>query len=360
MENITLEQLEVLIQQRDLEVGKYASAFDATLTAEQKALRQEYRDVREAQLDELVKLRNERLLQQRIDKAKEEDPLVKEVIREVPGAAAATTTKTNQTPKLPTAVKPIGQRDHYILPLVIKAIAARCHVWLVGPAGSGKTTLAVSVAAKLNLPYTSLSVCSQTTKTDLLGYLDAQGVYRATSFRQAYEHGGVFCLDEVDNGNANVLAVLNSALSSPTSSFPDQTVARHKDFVVIACANTYGSGATSSYVGRTQIDAATLDRFFFVPMPYDDGLESHVAGDSASSPQWTAAEHQVPSKETWMAIVRKTRNAVDSLGIKAIVSPRATYIGLALIAQGVTLQHLEQGLLYKGLPLETVIKLRQS
>jgi len=359
MENMTLEQLETLIQQRDLEVSKYSTAFDATLTPEQKALRQEYCNARVAKLDELVKLRNARLLQQQIDKAKEEDPLFKEVIREVQGGTAKSTIN-NPVPKLPAAVKPIGQRDHYILPLVIKAIAARCHVWLVGPAGSGKTTLAVSVAAKLNLPYTSLSVCSQTTKTDLLGYLDAQGVYRATSFRQAYEHGGVFCLDEVDNGNANVLAVLNSALSSPTNSFPDQTVARHKDFVVIACANTYGSGATSSYVGRTQIDAATLDRFFFVPMPYDDGLESYVAGDSASSPQWTTAEHQVPSTDTWMAIVRKTRNAVNTLGVKAIVSPRATYIGLALIKQGVTLQHLEQGLLYKGLPLETVIKLRQS
>jgi len=355
LDPIIQEQLNL----KHAELRKYDEAFDTTLTEEQKAIRKERGAFIKDNLHALWKIKDEAKLQDLIAKAKEEDPLVKEVIREVQGGTDKSKIN-NPVPKLPSAVKPVVQRDHYILPLVIKAIAARCHVWLVGPAGSGKTTLAVSVAAKLNLPYTSLSVCSQTTKTDLLGYLDAQGVYRATSFRQAYEHGGVFCLDEVDNGNANVLAVLNSALSSEASAFPDQTVKRHKDFVVIACANTYGSGATSSYVGRTQIDAATLDRFFFVPMPYDDGLESHVAGNSASSPQWTTAEHQVPSTDTWMAIVRKTRNAVNTLGVKAIVSPRATYIGLALIKQGVTLQHLEQGLLYKGLPLETVIKLRQS
>jgi len=353
------QEFKLKLQEKTEALHAIKRELEKSYSAEQLEISQRMDKFREKEYVPLRQLESQKQLQELIDKAKEEDPLIKEVIREVQGGTDKSTIN-NPVPKLPAAVKPVVQRDHYILPLVLKAIAARCHVWLVGPAGSGKTTLAVSVAAKLNLPYTSLSVCSQTTKTDLLGYMDAQGVYRATSFRQAYEHGGVFCLDEVDNGNANVLAVLNSALSSEASSFPDQTVKRHKDFVVIACANTYGSGATSSYVGRTQIDAATLDRFFFVPMPYDDGLESHVAGQSAASPQWTTAEHQVPSTDTWMAIVRKTRNAVNTLGVKAIVSPRATYIGLALIKQGVTLQHLEQGLLYKGLPLETVIKLRQS
>ena len=95
-----------------------------------------------------------------------------------------------------------------MLPLILKALKASCHIWLVGPAGSGKTTLAASAASELGLSHVALSVCGQTTKTDLLGFIDAHGVYRGTCFRQSYEHGGVFCLDEIDNADANVLLYL--------------------------------------------------------------------------------------------------------------------------------------------------------
>lgn len=264
------------------------------------------------------------------------------------------------SPQLSIPPKP-ASRQHYLMPLVVKALKARCHLWLVGPAGSGKSVLASNAAAELSLPFASLSVCSQTTKTDFLGYMDAQGTYRGTSFRQAYEKGGVFCLDEVDNGNPNVLAVLNSALSNEFNLFPDRMVKRHPNFIVVACANTFGSGAIGGYVGRTQIDAATLDRFFFVEMPYDDGLESHVAGITATeSPKWDAEGQKVPNAEEWTAVVRKVRSTVADLGIKAIVSPRATYIGIALLKQGVTLPLLEKGLLYKGMSADTVAKIRRA
>lgn len=267
---------------------------------------------------------------------------------------------SKNTLKLKQPVKTTN-RQHYLLPLVTKALMAKCHVWLVGPAGSGKTTLVDAAATELNLPHTSISVCSQTTKTDLLGYVDAHGVYRSTSFREAYEHGGVFCFDEIDNGNSNVLAVLNSALSSSTTVFPDKIVQRHANFVVIACANTFGVGASGGYVGRTQIDAATLDRFFFVEMPYDEGLESHIAGlPKVDSPVWNSVGQKVPTDADWLSTVKKTREAVSKLGIKTIISPRATIMGLALIKQGVPEQFLEKGLLFKSLPEDLVVKIRQS
>jgi len=219
----------------------------------------------------------------------------------------------------------------------------------------------MQVAAELKLPFAALSVCSQTTKTDLLGYLDAHGNYRSTNFREIYEKGGVFCLDEIDNGNANVLAVLNSALAGENNAFPDKMVKRHPNFVVVACANTFGLGASGGYVGRTQIDAATLDRFFFVDMPYDDGLEAHVAGvDVVTSPVWNALGQSVPDVKTWLAVVKKTREAVAELGVKAIISPRATYTGVALIKQGVPLQYLEKGLLYKSMSPDMIAKIRQA
>lgn len=251
-----------------------------------------------------------------------------------------------------------ANRSHYMLPLVVKSLKAHCHAWLVGPAGSGKSSIAANAAAELNLPYASLSVCGQTTKTDLLGYMDAHGVYRTTCFRQAYEQGGVFCLDEVDNGNANVLAVINSALSNSVCTFPDKTIERHPNFLVVACANTFGLGAHSGYVGRTQIDAATLDRFFFIEIPYDDGLEMHIAGnEGVISPEWDSTGKKVPTATEWIELVKTVRTRVVELNVKAIISPRATLMGTSLIKEEVPLQFLQKGLLFKSLSGDVVSKL---
>lgn len=353
MENLAIEQLESLIREKSKSVTEAARLFDASLTPEQQKLRGDVHKNRELHVDELIKKRDELLKKQLIEKIRQENPLIKEVPVVSPLVVPKTTIST---PKILN-----NSRQHYLLPLIIKALSAKCHTWLVGPSGSGKSTLAAAAASELKLPYAALSVCSQTTKTDFLGYLDAHGVYRSTSFREIYENGGVFCLDEVDNGNANVLAVLNSALAGESNVFPDKSVVRHPNFVVIACANTFGLGSSASYVGRSQIDAATLDRFFFVEMPYDDGLEAHVAGiPDQSSPQWDASGKNVPSVNDWLNLVKKTRETVSELGIRTIISPRATYTGISLIKQGVPLNYLEKGLLYKSMTPDTIAKIRQA
>ena len=354
MTNLTIVQLE----QQIINLRKKLEAewdWKGTLTPEQEELRKQFWVAHKEEIDPLLDLKAELELQEKIDKALEENPVIKEVEKEVQTGSSSSSKSSVGVPSVNK------KRHHYLLPLLKKAMAARCHTWLVGPAGSGKSTVAADAAAELKLPYAALSVCSQTTKTDFLGYLDAHGVYRSTSFREIYEHGGVFCLDEVDNGNANVLAVLNSSLSGDETLFPDKVVKRHKNFVVVSCANTFGLGSSISYVGRTQIDAATLDRFFFVEMPYDDGLEAHVAGfPNVSSPKWSEGAGKVPTVESWLATVQKVRDLVAELGVKTIISPRATYNGIALIKQGVPQQFLEKGLLYKSLSAETVAKIRQA
>jgi len=56
-------------------------------------------------------------------------------------------------------------------------------------------------------------------------------------------------------------ARVNRALANGHLATPKGRVARHPDTVIIATANTYGTGANRQYVGRNQLDAATLDRF---------------------------------------------------------------------------------------------------
>lgn len=190
---------------------------------------------------------------------------------------------------------------------------------LTGSAGTGKTHAARQVAEALSLPFYCQSVGAQTSKSDLLGFIDATGAYRDTAFRRAYENGGVYVMDEIDAGNANVLIVLNSALSNSICAFPDKMVERHADFKFIATANTYGNGASRQYVGRNQLDAATLDRFTVLDWQLDDKLEQQMVA---------------PYKfgKDWLNVVRQVRAIVEEQEIRAIISPRASLHG-AIISE---------------------------
>jgi hypothetical protein len=82
---------------------------------------------------------------------------------------------------------------------------------------------------------------------------------------ERYEKGGVMLLDEIDAGDPNLFTYINKAIANSSYTAPQRwgkpVVKKHKDFVLIAAANTYGNGADAMYVGRNQLDAATLDRF---------------------------------------------------------------------------------------------------
>jgi MoxR-like ATPase len=214
------------------------------------------------------------------------------------------------------------------------------HCYLVGPAGSGKTTAAEKCAAALGLNFYCQSVGAQTTQAQLLGFINATGQYVPTHFRQAYENGGLFLLDEIDAGNANVLTALNAALANGICSFPDRMVKRHENFLCVAAANTFGTGADRQYVGRNQLDAASIDRFAFLEWPYDEKLESQLAGN-----------------EEWTGYVQKIRKAVAALKIRHVVSPRASIQGAKLLSAGMNRAEVEEAVIWKGLDQPTRAKI---
>lgn len=211
-------------------------------------------------------------------------------------------------------------------------------VLMVGPAGTGKTKAAEDAADALDLSFHSISVGSQTSKSDLVGYMDGGGTYRTTQFRQAYEFGGVFLLDEADAGNSNVLILLNAALSNGYMAFPDGMVHRHADFRMVATANTFGNGANRQYVGRNQLDAATLDRFTVLVWDIDDKVETAMAGTADTGKRWLKA----------VKAVRK--RVLDELELRAVISPRATLRGAQLLEAGMEFETVLQVALVGNLP----------
>jgi cobaltochelatase CobS len=231
--------------------------------------------------------------------------------------------------------------QHKLFPKLLRLLALRENVWIVGPAGSGKSTAAHTAADALGIAYGAISVCSQTPVSALLGYMDANGNYVETEFRRRYEQGGVFNIDEIDKGNANVIAVLNSALSNGECAFPDRMVKRHDDNCMVATANTFGTGADRVYVGSLQIDGATLDRFAFLEWPYDEVFEQQIVGN-----------------DEWLGRVLRYRRNVEGHNLRVVISPRASIKGARMLAAGFEQEEVETMLIFKGCDAATIAKIK--
>jgi MoxR-like ATPase len=221
-------------------------------------------------------------------------------------------------------------RAHRSLETILKAVSAGVHPFLVGPAGSGKTTLAKQIAEALGRPFYMQARVSSEYK--LTGFIDATGKAVQTDFRRAFEHGGVFLFDEIDASDADALTAFNAPLANGWADFPDGQVQMHKDFVAIAAGNTFGKGANREYVGRQQLDAATLDRFAIFEIDYDEKLELVLAGN-----------------DDWTRYVQSVRAAVAKERVRHVVSPRASISGARLLAAGLTRKEVEEATIWKGM-----------
>jgi cobaltochelatase CobS len=234
--------------------------------------------------------------------------------------------------KVPGRPEPIKVgRQHKVFKDLMILAGMRQNVMLVGPAGSGKTTVAESVAKALELPFYAISVGQQTSKSDLLGYMSASGEYVPTNLRRAFEHGGIFLFDEIDAGNASTMTVINAMTANSVGAFPDGMIKRHKDFICIAAGNTYGRGADMQYVGRQRLDAATLDRFAVLEMGYDLELEMSIS-----------------CNEEWTGYVQKLRSAAEAIKAKVIISPRASIKGGQMLEAGLSKKKVADILIWKG------------
>lgn len=228
---------------------------------------------------------------------------------------------------------------HLQLTDLITIIAQKLPTLIVGPAGTGKTHAGFQAAEALGLKFYTMSVGAQTSKSDIIGYMSANGTYIPTLFRRAFEEGGVFMMDEIDAGNANVLIQVNAALSNNWCAFPDKMVERHEDFTFIGTANTFGDGASRQYVGRNQLDAATLDRFVFLKWEIDNKLEEILAGSSAEG-------------KKWLKVVREVRKWAGKNVERVIISPRATERGVKLLRAQMPFSKVTEAALLGSFPAD--------
>jgi cobaltochelatase CobS len=152
---------------------------------------------------------------------------------------------------------------------LLRKASCGINILLVGPAGCGKTHLAHQVAEAMGKTFASVSCTAGMSESALQGWLlPADGgafEYMPSDFVTQYETGGVFLFDEVDAADPNTLLFVNQALANGGFNLPirkgNSYVKRHPEFVCIAAANTFGTGANMTYSGRERLDESTLDRF---------------------------------------------------------------------------------------------------
>lgn len=190
---------------------------------------------------------------------------------------------------------------------ILHLVAAHENVYLYGPAGSGKNTIAEQIAEALGVEFYYQNTL--VTKFDVSGYKNAQGEFEETPFYKAWKNGGLFFADELDNSTAEAIIAINAALANGYYTFPNsgEKVAKHPDFYCIAAGNTNGQGATEEYCGRYQMDESSRDRFAFIEIDYNAKVEESICGGHLDI----------------LEFVRDLRSVTKSLQIKLICGYRA-------------------------------------
>lgn len=242
---------------------------------------------------------------------------------------------------------------HSQLPDVIKWLGVGVNVYLAGPAGSGKTTIARQCAEAFKQEFYFSGAIFQ--KYELLGFIDAGGNYRTTDFRNAFENGGLFLFDEIDASDAAALVAFNAAIANRVCSFPDGIISAHPDFRVIAAANTRGKGATREYTGRNPLDAATLDRYVIIDIDYDQVIERELA--KTAFIQFGGEQSKMHDVEEIVRTVQSARKRAIDLQLSCVISPRASIDASKGVAAGFSVGEALKGALWNKLDATSVKQL---
>ena len=224
---------------------------------------------------------------------------------------------------------------HQSMPDLLFNMQLGIHTYLPGSPGTGKSHAAAQAAEAMGWKFGSISFGPSTPESRLVGGMTASGEFFEPKLlelvRYAMENpdsGAAMCLDEMDNGHGGVQATLNSLLANGWMTAPNgDHLVIGSNMVFIACANTYGTGPTAEFSGRNKLDAATLDRFAYLPWEIDLGLEEVLVRRFFGDDQQDVASH-------WLDVWRTARSNVASHGLKVFVTPRGAQMGARMVAAG--------------------------
>jgi len=230
-------------------------------------------------------------------------------------------------------VKKLGPQ-HANFPLLLSLVQAGVNVAMIGDAGSGKTHAPLEIAKALGLELYTVPLGPMTSKSDMIGFISGMGKYVFSLACRGYEQGGVILLDEMDASNPAGLTIMNGMLDAIRAGFADKMRDRHPDCHFVAAMNTHGKGADTEYVGRAQLDLATLSRWYKIEWNTD----------------WELTRALVPDKK-WVDRLQALSKSAQRQGIKGtIIGMRTARLGYAAMTKaGKTMEEAEEGLIWFGM-----------
>ena len=202
------------------------------------------------------------------------------------------------------------------------------NIWLHGHTGTGKTTLAEQIAARIGFPIERLNLDSNLERADIVGGVEivVEGGAPKTKYREgilprAMQQPCMFVLDEIDAGRPDVLFVIQRALESKGLTLTEdggRVVKPHELFRFVATANSRGQGDEYGwYQGVRQMNLAMLNRFgAFIEVNYLD-RDDEVRLLSKAYPALPAS-----NVEEMAQFAHEIRQAFSNGEISQTMSPR--------------------------------------
>lgn len=202
------------------------------------------------------------------------------------------------------------------------------NVWLHGHTGTGKTTLAMQIAARLGIPVERLNLDSNIERADMVGATEivVKDGAPTTEFREgilpkAMQQPCWFVLDELDAGRPDALFAIQRVLEGNGLTMTEQAgkvVEPHELFRIVATANSRGQGDEHGwYAGVRPMNLAMLNRFgAFIEVPYldkDDEVELLKRAYPALKPK---------ERDEMAGYAELVREAFQSGEVSQTISPR--------------------------------------
>lgn len=240
-------------------------------------------------------------------------------------------------------------RQHYMMPNALAMAAAVRRtgvVYMVGPAGTGKSTAGAVIAKAVNARKFIPITCGQSLdETDFLGFLNVQGGFvDKWGVADLFENGGMLFLDEVGNNSPSGAVAVNGILVNNEVAFAGgKVIHRHPDFMVVCADNTFGRGADAMYIGRSQLDAATLNRMCYLMWDTDWQLVGEYTGLKPTKTEKPPFKDPVtPAKPLtptdfphWLDYIYEISNIISAKHIEAAIGSRQVENGIKLLCAGI-------------------------
>ena len=236
---------------------------------------------------------------------------------------------------------------HYLMERALRLLGAGVSLYFWGPAGTGKTTMALQAAKALGLEAELDTLDPSTPKSGILGYRTPTGDPVWTATLRRYAEGGILVWDEMDNAPGHVQNVGNSMLANGHAPAAWGMVPRHALFGFVGTGNTPGR-PTPQFPDRRVMSAAFADRLYFVYVPLDPNIERRATGRSPARVPARLGTVRDVSPAAWGRWVEEIRAWAVKGAPTIQVTPRATLIGLVALAAGETPEEVAHGLVFRG------------